>query len=300
MRKFLLLFILFLVPVTLFLGTLEALVQTVPNSYSYKHNYIVSRGNKIHTVSLGHSQLYDGFMPESFKLPSFNLCNSAQSYKDDYYLLQELLPYMPNLKLVILPIGYVNVKNEDNDGFSERSTFYHEYMNIDYDNSIPLLYQYEALNPQRAFDKLTSYYWRHVDIVGCDTLGRRSTHNLIDRRHKLGHDKILYDYTISSKKKMYIQSDVYLEKIGQMLEAKQIKLVLVSPPYYWSCFDKVNVYQKTFLQKSIKDLKEKMNFQYINMEDDDRFVDEDFYNETHLSEIGADKFTKILNDSISL
>lgn len=304
MRKFLLNVLLFLVPVVLFLTALELIVHTIPNSYSYKYNYVRNNGDSIQAISLGHSQMYDGFMPEVFKLKAFNLCNSAQSFKEDYYILDGLMSYLPNLKCVILPIGYMNVvdKSDDKDGFTERSTFYYEYMNVTYDNKIPIKYRYEYLDPKRALEKVTSYYLHHIDIVGCDSLGRRSTHSLKERQHELGYENVLYDYTAKThdKNKMHLQVGNYLEKILSILNAKKIKAILVSPPHYWACFNQKNIEQEEFLQNYIKSIRNKYEFQYINLEDDFRFVDKDFYNETHLSEIGAKKFTRILNDSISM
>ena len=93
MRKFLLYGLLFLIPIVLFLVSLEVMVHNIPNSYSYKYNYVKNRGDSIQAISMGHSQMYDGFMPEVFNLKAFNLCNSAQSYKEDYYILKECSSY---------------------------------------------------------------------------------------------------------------------------------------------------------------------------------------------------------------
>lgn len=302
MKRFLLIIIAFLVPVAAFIVALEALVQTIPNSYSYKYQYVRSNGKSIQAVSLGHSQLYDDFMPEVFKLSSFNLCNSSQFYKEDFYILRELLPYMPNLKLVILPIGYVNVKESEPNAFTERSTFYHEYMNIDFDGQIPIRYRYECFEPKRAFEKITSYYLHHIDIVGCDYMGRRNTHNLSDRHQSLDSANMLQLYTLKThdQSEMMIWGESYLVEIGMLLQSKGIQLILVSPPHYWTYLDAVNTEQKAFLQKHIKRYHQKFTFQYVNLEDDKRFVDEDFFDDAHLTELGAEKFTKILNERIEL
>lgn len=304
MKKFLLFLTIFCVPIVIFIISLEFLVHKIPNSYSFKYNYVLNSGDSIRAISMGHSQLYDGFKPESFKLNAFNLCNSAQSFKEDYYLLRDMLQYMPNVKCVIVPIGYMNVKeqHEEKESFTERSTFYREYMNVDYDNRIPLKYRYECFDPQRAYGKVVSYYLHHQDIIGCDSLGRRSTHGIREKGKKLGQEKVLYDYTVVThdKNNMRIEVGDYLERIAGLLESKHIKLVLVSPPHYWAIFNQVNIEQKEFLQDYIKSLSGRHKFQYINLEDDSRFEDADYYNETHLSDIGAEKFTKILNDSIIL
>lgn len=300
MKRFLLGIVAFLIPVAAFFVALEALVHTIPNSYSYKYQFVKEHGETIKAIALGHSQLYDDFMPEVFKLSSFNLCNSSQFYKEDYYILRELLPYMPNLKLVILPIGYVNVKESEPDQFSDRSTFYHEYMNIDFDGQIPISYRFECFEPKRAFEKITSYYLHHIDIVGCDSMGRRSTHNLSDRHQSLDCTNMLQLYTLNThdQSEMMIWGESYLVEIGMLLQSKDIQLILVSPPHYWAYLDDINTEQKTFLQEHIKMFHHKFAFQYINLENDKRFVDEDFFDDAHLTELGAEKFTKILNNSI--
>lgn len=304
MKRFLLYLFIFSLPILLFLVSVELLVHTIPNSYSYKYNYIKKNGGNVEVLSLGHSQLYDGFMPEAFSLQAFNLSNSAQSYREDYYLLKDLLPYSPNVKYVILPIGYMNVvktnKNKGSDGFTERSTFYYEYMNLNYDNQIPIKYRFECFNPQRASGKVISYYIHHIDIVGCDSLGRRNTHGVKEHGYILGKNSVLNDYTIDTKIKSEMKVDVgqYLEKIARLLASKHIKLILVSPPHYWLGFTNINSEQIEFIQDYIKTLQSKYHLRYINLESDSRFNEVDFYNETHLSDIGAEKFTEILNDSI--
>ena len=137
---------------------IELITAQIPNSYSYKYNYVKINGNKIQALAIGHSQLYDGFKPESFYLPSFNLCNSAQSYVDNYYLLCELLQDMPNLKVVIMPIGYLNVDIKKSDiNLTDRSCYYYKYMNIDYDGRVPLRYRLECFDPNRAGSKIIQY-----------------------------------------------------------------------------------------------------------------------------------------------
>ena len=86
MKRFLKYCGLFFLPIALSLLAIELITAQIPNSYSYKYNYVKKNGDKIQALAIGHSQLYDGFKPESFFLPSFNLCNSAQSYVDAYRL----------------------------------------------------------------------------------------------------------------------------------------------------------------------------------------------------------------------
>ena len=292
----------FVLPIILLLVILEIIVGTIPNSYSYKYNYVRKNGKKIQAIAIGHSQLYDGFKPESFYLPSFNLCNSGQGYLDNFYLLGELLSYMPNLKMVIMPIGYINVgKTEDSIEdmeLTDRSCYYHKYMKIDYDGHVPLKYLFECFDPFRSVKKIFSYYVFHSDIVGCDSMGRRSTHYLKNRKHVLGYENLFKLYTCKehNRVEMCIKEESYLEKTFDMLMKKKIQVVLVSPPYYWNCgYGIVNKEQKMFAKNRITELRKRYHFQYIDLESDTTFTYDDFFDETHLSELGAEKFTHMLS-----
>ncbi len=303
MKKFLKHCGLFILPIVLSLMAIELITAQIPNSYSYKYNYIKTSGDKIQALAIGHSQLYDGFKPESFFLPSFNLCNSAQNYVDNYYLLCELLHDMPNLKVVIMPIGYLNVDITRNDSsLTDRSCYYHKYMNIDYDGRVPLRYRLECYDPMRAGSKIVQHYLRHSDIVGCDMMGRRNTHYLRDRKHKLGYENILEGYTRKENdySKFCLGAEYYLVCAFKMLMERNITIVLVSPPYYWNCgFKRVNEGQRRFLSEyMIKLCKKYPSIHYLNLESDTSYVYDDFFNETHLSEIGAEKFTRRLSDYV--
>lgn len=300
MKKFLSKLFVFTLPILSYFVLLECIVKTIPNSYSYKYNYVINNGKEINAVAIGHSQLYDGFCPDSFFMKSFNLCNSAQSYQDDYYILKELLPYMPNLQLVIIPIGYMNVSTKTNSDvvFNDRSIFYYEYMNVNYDGKLPLKYKYEICSPQRAISKVISYYLKKEDIIGCDSMGMRSTHHLKNRVNELGFGHLDLHYAKNIHSNFHLSGEDYLLKIIEFVHKNNVKIILVSPPYYWKCFSTINYAQKEYIEKYTNNLCAKYSIKYLNMENDTSFVNDDFFDETHLSELGAEKFTKKLNDSL--
>ena len=292
---------LFVLPVIFSLIALEIIVGRIPNSYSYKYNYVKTHGEDIQALAIGHSQLYDGFKPESFHLPAFNLCNSEQSYTDNYFILREILPYMPHLKMVIMPIGYMNVGNEENNGYlTDRCGYYHKYMNINYDGSLPLKYYFEFCVPTRAADKMISYYFKHKDIVGCDSLGRRSTHKLRNRTYNLNRHEWIDRYTRSKHENFCLINEEYLLKSIDLLMEKKIAVVLVSPPYYKECFKRVNGEQVRFIKDYMQKFCAHYPVRYIDLEADTSFVAEDFFNETHLTEYGAEKFTQRLNNELGI
>lgn len=300
MRRFVIFATLFIAPLAIAMLFLEVLVHYIPNSYSYKYNYVKEKGKEIEAIAIGHSQLYDDFKPESFKIKAFNLSNSNQTYKDTYYIIKNLLVYMPNLKLVIIPLGYLDAVEKETDDFTNRTVFYHEYMNIDYDGRLPIAYKMECLNPKRAANKVFRYFIKHDDIIGCDSLGRRSTHNLANRTFELGFEKRIKECTRRSKTNLIINNEQYLKNICDLLSKHNIKLVMVSPPYYWKSSEVVNENQKEYVRKYAYQITSLYNYQYLNLEDGSGYEYDDFFDETHLTEIGAEKFTQQLNQMIKI
>ena len=300
MKRFLIYITILLVVTFTYLITLEYLVEKIPNSYSYKYNYVKNNGSKIEALAIGHSQLYNAFEPDSFCLPSFNLCNSMQSFEDNYYLLQELLPYMPHLKMIIMPIGYTNVvttpKASDPlkiKSFHRRCRYYYKYMNIDYGGRLPIQYHFESFDPCRAIRKVYSYYINHSDIVGCDSLGKIKL--------PLQSNWGLNLYTLHTRKErkgFNIDGEYFLLKTIKLLDDKRITLVMVSPPYYWDCFKEINDAQKQYLNSYMNSLCQKYPVKYINLEADTTYEYDDFFDETHLSDRGAWKFTHQLNSIV--
>lgn len=301
MKRFLIYISSLLVPLFLCMVILEVVVVKIPNSYSYKYNYVKTRGDSIKILAIGHSQIYDGFDPSVFGNIAFNMGNSSQEFIDDYYVLRELLDDMPNLKVVILPIGYsdVSMANQKFE-ISERGTYYHEYMNVDYDGQLPLKYRYEGLNIPKAFSKICKYFFKHEDIVGCDSLGKRNKYKLEDRTWKLEDNKVISKfYSLKGSSGFVIRGEEFLEKIVVMLRERHIRIVLVSTPYYRESLRDINVSQQLFSDAFILSFSKRNNIQYLNYQSSGYFTEDDFYDEAHLSEIGAIKFSEMLLRSIS-
>ena len=184
----------------------------------------------------------------------------------------------------------------------ERICYYHKYMNLNYDGRLPLKYRFECFDPKKARDKISLYYNRHVDMVGCDSLGRRSTHYLKDRTHDVDYPHFLEKYTIKEKdyNKYCLIDEDYLIKTIKLLTERNISVVFVSPPYYWDYgFKGVNEEQKRFLGNYMDKLCSSFpSIHYLNLESDTSYTYDDFFDETHLTELGAEKFTKRLNDFV--
>ena len=279
---------------------LEVLVVKIPNSYSYKYSYIKTNGDSIRVLAIGHSQIYDGFDPIVFGVNAFNMGNSSQEFIDNYYILRELLDDMPNLKVVVIPIGYSDVcLSGTKEEISERGTYYHEYMNIDYDGQLPFKYRFECINIPKAFRKIFDYYVRHEDIVGCDSLGRRNMYKLEDRTWNLEDNKVISKYyNLNGTSDFVLRGETYLISIIEMLKERNVTPLLVSTPYYSESKKGINQSQQLFINTYISSFARKKKVIYINYQYSSLFSDRDFYDEAHLSEYGAKKFTTMIKYQI--
>ena len=105
MKKFLRNIGLFILPIVVVGVGLEILAESIPNSYTYKREYIEQHGAQIRTLILGSSNAYDGINP-SVLSHAFNLANSSQTLEDDYRLLAKHIDSIDSLQTVIVGLGY--------------------------------------------------------------------------------------------------------------------------------------------------------------------------------------------------
>ena len=84
---------------------MEFVAEAIPNSYTYKRDYMEQQGAQIQTLILGSSNAYDGLNPSVLPY-AFNLANSSQTLEDDYRLLAKYIDSMDSLQTVIVGLGY--------------------------------------------------------------------------------------------------------------------------------------------------------------------------------------------------
>ena len=106
---------------------LEIAAEAIPNSYTYKRQYMERHGREIKTLILGSSNAYDGLCPEVFTCGAFNLANSSQTLEDDYRLLARYIDTMDSLETVIVGLGYHSLGEAQE---THRRTYYTIYMDL--------------------------------------------------------------------------------------------------------------------------------------------------------------------------
>lgn len=154
----------------LLFGALEWVAESIPNSYTYKRDYMEQQGGEIKTLILGSSNAYDGLNPSV--LPhAFNLSNSSQTLEDDYRLLAKYIDSMDSLQTVIVGLSYaaLGATTEAN-----RRTYYTIYMDL-YPRWPLSKYSFEVCNLETLVKKIIKYAVSR-DVTRCDSLGQRVGH----------------------------------------------------------------------------------------------------------------------------
>lgn len=170
MKRFLLDIGLFVVVALLFFGALEWVAESIPNSYTYKREYMEQHGGQIETLILGSSNAYDGLNPSVIP-HAFNLSNSSQTLEDDYRLLAKYIDSMDSLQTVIVGLSYaaLGATTEAN-----RRTYYTIYMDL-YPRWPLSKYSFEVCNLETLVKKIIKYAVSR-DVTRCDSLGQRVGH----------------------------------------------------------------------------------------------------------------------------
>lgn len=304
MRNFLTYIIAVFIPIALFLGIGEYLVRQVPNPYKYKEEWMEKHQQEVETLILGGSQTFYGVKPNLISGKAFNLANVSQGLRYDYFFLKKF--YCPNLKTIIIPISYPTMYGRDLEKGKEwyRAIFYKIYMDYpahsDYSR-----YNFEFTNFRTFKGKLTKYFDQSNDY-GCDKWGWGNTYLLSKKNLAKWNDgseakKAEERHTRRDWDDALIwaeENKSFLKEIAEECEKRGIKLVLITTPCWKSYVSLLSKRQMNNTREIIQQLQNQYHIQYLDYLQDSRFVDSDFYDSNHLSEIGAAKFSRILNGDI--
>lgn len=292
MKKFLRHIALFLLPLLIVAVALEFVVESIPNSYTYKREYIEQHGAQIETLILGSSNAYDGINPSV--LPNaFNLANSSQTLEDDYRLLVKYIDSMDSLQTVIIGLGYhsLGATTEDN-----RRTYYTIYMDL-YPRWPLSEYSFEVFNLELLLKKIVKYTVSR-DITRCDSLGQRVGHTLEaaqsgaewwnkDVLSLVENDKL----QIADCRLEIEENTRYLRMIVDLCNAHNVQPVVVQMPV-------MEEYKKLLPEEQVALMDEvlrSLESSAICIDASEWEIPEDgWYNATHLTKEASEEFTRRL------
>lgn len=283
---------LFSVVALLFFGALEWVAESIPNSYTYKRDYIDQHGAEIRTLILGSSNAYDGLNP-SVMPQAFNLANSSQTLEDDYRLLAKYIDSMDSLHTVIVGLGYhsLGATTEDN-----RRTYYTIYMDL-YPRWPISKYSFEVCNPEMLIKKIIKYSVSR-DVTRCDSLGQRVGHTLEaaqsgaewwnkDMLSLVENDKL----QIADCRLEIEENTRYLKAIVDLCNTHNVKPVIVQMPV-------MEEYKRMLPEEQVAlmdDVLLSLDSSAVCVDASEwEIPEEGWYNATHLTKEASEEFTRQL------
>ena len=288
MTRFIKKILLYFLPIALLAIGLEIYVESIPNSYTYKRQYMEQHATSLQTLILGSSYAYDGI--DAALLPhAFNLANSSQCFEDDYRLLAKYLPQMDSLKTVILPLSYSSLQMVSS---SNRRGYYTIYMEL-YPRWPLSKYSFECFNLELMTKKIIKHTLRE-DVVRCDSLGQRLGHTLASRPDDWQQTQALVsnDRFVGPAATPYVEENIqWLQQMATLCEGRDVTLCLVAMPMLEEYRRAMPHEQIALMEQVMQQLTD--TYPHVQVLDYQSWgTDDDFYNATHLNTTGASRLTR--------
>lgn len=305
MRRFISKTILVSLPVLIAVIAIEVLLRKIPNDYLFKKEYLDQHASDIETLILGNSHAFYGINPAFFSSKTFNASYDAQTLNYDFEILMKYQSNFKNLKTIVLPISYASLFGKLEESHeSWRVKYYTIYYGIY--NSKSLIDYSEVLSSptDMSLHRLDSYYLLHNSTIFCTELGWGTNYmseNAIDivKAGKEAANRHTEDINDIKVKTIFNENESVLKGLIEWCNNNNIKLLLLTLPAFETYYKNLNEEQ---LNKTIETVNsivaENKNCIYLNLLYNTNFDIHDFHDSDHLSERGAEKISKLLDEKI--
>lgn len=303
MFKLIIKLILVLLPVITLVIVFELLARTIPTTYSEKHNKLLHKISEIEILVLGSSHSNFGINPEYFGREAFNISNTSQSLYQDYKVLLKYLPECKNIKMVIIPISYFTLQSDLSlSPEAWRCSYYSVYMGVHGESSSLFeLINHSALvlwdGPFGVIKNFKKIHKVDINEYGYQSPEKPKTDIpkiINDNAGKVRvayHDKIINDSLLKN-------NIMLLSKIANELNKRNIKIVFITTPVYKTYSRHISNRNYKVMTRTIDDLSKKYFAKNFNYFYSNRFEINDFFDNDHLNEAGAKKFSVILKNEV--
>ena len=306
MRKFIHNVTIFGIILLLMNVAIEFLLFLRPNEYSYKRTYVEEHINDISCLLLGASHIDGQLTPNILGDGVFNMAIKGRGSIYDVELAKRYVPQMSQLKILIISLDYSRFyfgREKDNPNDKKKLSvnqntykcMYYKYMGIRVDG---FWYWSEMLNSK--LDYMKRFLKNDEKARGCDSLGyvKRRLSKRKDGWENWFLPKIV-DPTIVANRKKQERLYTHYCTLAELAKNQGAKLVLIFTPLYKTYNDATNPAVLQEMASFVASLKQKYpNVEYFDYSTDERFVDEDFFDASHLTDIGATKFSYIVRQEI--
>ncbi len=308
MKRFIIKIIWLFFPILMVALGMEILMRNIPNDYLLKNQYLENHSPEIETLILGSSHSFYGFNPEYFSGKTFNASYISQPLKYDYKILEKFQGKFDNLKTIVLPISYFTLFSKleaDSEAWRVKNYIIYYKMKIS-SKSLSDYSEFLGNRKNVGIKRLVLYYILGKSQVTCTESGwvarykSKNARNLTETG-KIASIRHTKDNIYSDKyQKRYKDNIETIKNIIKWSENYNIRIMFVTPPAFETYRKNLNAVQLNTTVKTIKEISSKSeNCTYINLLDDPNFIEEDYYDADHMSEIGAKKLSMLINNKIN-
>lgn len=302
MKRFLKYSICFLALLAILLGCCELIVRHMPNSYTFKNNWMTKNAASVKTLVMGGSHNYYGVMPSEIGDSVFNLANVSQGHEYDYFLLTKFQKQLTHLKNLVIIVDESNIFDppfEDDDSEWFRAIYYKIYYKYPKHSDFSL-YNFEISNFSsfnQKFPKAVKYLLTGKIIPDCDSLGWGCTFHAPEKFDTTA--MMIAAKKVIERHRCKNWGDVdynvqYLNKIGDWCKQRGVNLIVITTPMWDKFIEMTSDKQLAVMRKVINDFTTTYHAKYKNYLLDPRFQGVDFNDPDHLSDVGARKFSHML------
>ena len=302
MKKFVLLNVLILILIISVFFIIELLLSLTPNQWKQANDYLDKNSNNLEVLILGNSYSHFGVNPDYIELGSYNAAHPSKHHYYDFLTYNKYETNFDSLKVVVMPASYNKMVN-DSLGIQFNYSYFgaHNYV-IDYgiEEFSSFKHKFRVLNiPPKSATKSIIKFIANKNTTSVSNLGWGNTYKSTKifypkKTYKYNADFVLSNSIFSFKKKEIIN-------FTKNLRNKGVKIIYFTPPFCEGYLSSINFEVKNKVTDFFIDLEFKFdNVVFIDFNKNSIFKYEDFWDDTHLNEIGASKLTKLLNTKINL
>jgi hypothetical protein len=306
MKAFLYRVLAFSSPVIVGAIALELFIRISPNAFNAKAHFIENRAPEVKLVTFGSSHNQNAVNPEFMPFLAANLAYGGQDIKLDSALLFHYAPQLTALKAVVLELDYHSLE-ELNDPNYFRLAWYNQMHNIEYGH-VPLLSKISlyASEPEffndhikRTFDpreykyEMNEFGFLRNDFPGVFLSNNNDSVAIADSAPK----RLANRHTTLSVEN-YKSNVACLKSMIDFCKQKNVKVILVSSPMYSTYRAQENEEKLNRRMAFLNEVIDNQWVYFLDFEANQNFKLTDFKNDDHLNSLGAEKYTKMLSDSL--
>lgn len=279
--------------VILILACIECTIRHIPNEYSFKYDFLEKNVKDIKVLFVGSSVGRSGFNPSYISAPAFNAANVSQDIETDCAIVDKYIGRSDSLKTVVFALLPGSFASRMGDGIENwRLRKYHIYMDLDVEDP-PLSERLEISSLNKTLTQIMKYYRGGVTVecdergMGLDTIVVNEENKLsqaifISELHNDGYNPSNYSITVPR-----------VERTIENCQKRGVDVFMIMLPAYYTYSSRISSKMLSECDSIATMLEQRYsNVTYKNMFVDSTFTTEDFRNSNHLSQRGAVKLTK--------